>query len=127
VPSAFCNFLFSPLTTHLLTKIRHSAFGDILFPFIEKRPADGDKPLTEADFLTREQALERLERLPYDEATVAQEFEYVATKLGISVTELQSYLDAPNKTYKDYRSQQSLYAVGAKVMNLFNLELGGKR
>ncbi len=77
--------------------------------------------------MTREQALERLERLPYDEATIAQEFEYVATKLGISVTELQGYLDAPNKTYKDYRSQQSLYAVGAKVMNLFNLELGGKR
>ena len=64
---------------------------------------------------------------PYDEATIAQEFEYVATKLGISVEELQSYMDAPNKTYRDYRSQESIYAVGARVMRLFGLELGGKR
>ena len=28
-----------------------------------------------------------------------REFEYVATKLGISVDELQSYMDAPNKSY----------------------------
>ena len=41
----------------------------------------------------------------YDEATIAQEFEYVATKLGISVAELQGYMDAPKKTYRDYRSQ----------------------
>src|SRR5713226_876437 len=27
--------------THLLTKIRHSAFGNVLFPFIEQRPANG--------------------------------------------------------------------------------------
>ncbi len=77
--------------------------------------------------ITREQALEKLERAPYDEATIAQEFEYVATKLGISVVELQGYLDAPNKTYKDYESQESIYAVGAKVMKFFGTELGGKR
>jgi N-acetyl sugar amidotransferase len=77
--------------------------------------------------MTREQALEKLKHSPWDEATVSQEFEYVATKLGISVEELQSYLDAPNKTYKDYKSQESIYAVGARFMKLFGLELGGKR
>jgi N-acetyl sugar amidotransferase len=77
--------------------------------------------------MAREEALEKLKYPPYDEATIAQEFEYVATKLGISVKELQSYLDAPNKTYRDYRSQESIYAVGARVMRLFGLELGGKR
>lgn len=77
--------------------------------------------------MTREQALEKLERPPYDEATIAQEFEYVATKLGISAAELQGYMDAPNKTYRDYRSQESVYAVGAKVMKFFGMELGGKR
>jgi N-acetyl sugar amidotransferase len=77
--------------------------------------------------MTREEALERLKRSPYDEATIAQEFEYVATKLGISVEELQSYLNAPNKTYKDYKSQESIYAIGAKMMKLLGLELGGKR
>ncbi len=51
----------------------------------------------------------------------------MATKLGISVTELQSYLDAPNKTYRDYRSQEWIYTAGAKVMKALGLELGGKR
>ena len=77
--------------------------------------------------MTRAQALEKLKHPPYDEATVSQDFEYVATKLGISVEELQSYLDAPNKTYKDYKSQESIYTVGARFMRLFGLELGGKR
>jgi N-acetyl sugar amidotransferase len=77
--------------------------------------------------MTREEALEKLKTPPFDEATTAQEFEYVATKLRISVEELQSYMDTPNKTYKDYKSQESLYMVGAKVMKYFGLELGGKR
>ncbi|MBN1505717.1 MAG: N-acetyl sugar amidotransferase [Sedimentisphaerales bacterium] len=77
--------------------------------------------------MTREEAIEKLKHPPYDEATIAQEFEYVATKLGISTDELQGYLDAPNKTFKDYRSQESIYAVGATAMRLFGLELGGKR
>jgi hypothetical protein len=36
-------------------------------------------------------------------------------------------MDAPNKTYKDYKSQESFYAAGAKVMRMLGLELGGKR
>ena len=77
--------------------------------------------------MTREQALKKLKCPPYDEATIAQEFEYVATKLGISVVELQGYLDAPNKTYKDYKSQETIYRVGTKVMQFLGMELGDKR
>lgn len=77
--------------------------------------------------MTREEALERLSRSPYDEETIGQDFEYVATKLGISVAELQGYMDGPDKSYKDYKSQQTIYLVGAKLMNLFGLDLGGKR
>jgi N-acetyl sugar amidotransferase len=77
--------------------------------------------------MTRDEALAKLQTAPLDDPTVAQEFEYVATKLGISMDELQGYLDAPNRTHKDYRSQESFYAVGAKLMKVFGLELGGKR
>lgn len=77
--------------------------------------------------MTRAEALEKLEALPLDDATVRQEFEYVANKLGISTAELQGYLDAPNKTYRDYRSQEMFYAVGARAMKALGLELGGKR
>jgi len=77
--------------------------------------------------MTREEALESLSKPAYDPNTIKQDFEYIATKLGISVVELQSYMDAPNKTYKDYKSQDRIYNMGAKVMRTLGLEKGGKR
>jgi N-acetyl sugar amidotransferase len=77
--------------------------------------------------MTREEALEKLKSPALDDATVRQEFEYVANKLNIPTSELQAYFDAPNKTYRDYRSQEAFYSAGARVMKLLGLELGGKR
>lgn len=77
--------------------------------------------------MTREEALDKLSHPPYDEETISQDFEYVATKLGISVDELREYMDGPNKSYKDYKSQQNIYSIGSTVMKLLGLELGGKR
>ena len=77
--------------------------------------------------MSREEALEKLTTPALDEATVRQEFEYVANKLGISTDELQGYLAAPNKTYRDYHSQEAFYMIGARVMKALGLELGGKR
>jgi N-acetyl sugar amidotransferase len=77
--------------------------------------------------MTRAEALEKLSRPAYDPSTVAQDFEYVATKLSITVEELQSYMDAPNRSYRDYRSQQGIYQIGAGFMRMMGLELGGKR
>jgi len=77
--------------------------------------------------MTREEALEKLSHPAYDEKTIAHEFEYVATKLEISVEDLQGYMDAPNKSYKDYKSQENIYLLGAKIMRLLGLERGGKR
>jgi hypothetical protein len=79
------------------------------------------------DQMTREEALEKLRSPALDAATVAQEKEFVAAKLGISVDELMGYFRAPNRSYRDYRSQDSVYAVGARAMRLLGLELGGKR
>jgi N-acetyl sugar amidotransferase len=77
--------------------------------------------------MSRAEALERLAQPPYDEGTIAQDFEYIATKLGISVQELQGYFNAPNRTYKDYKSQRGLFALGAKVMKVLGLETAVKR
>jgi len=79
------------------------------------------------DQMTREDALKQLETSPYDQETIHHDFEYIATKLQVSIAELQSYLDAPNKSYKDYKSQDSIYKYGAMAMKLLGLELGGKR
>jgi N-acetyl sugar amidotransferase len=77
--------------------------------------------------MSREDALARLAVPPLSKDEIAREFDFVATKLKISNAELQSYFDAPNKTYRDYRSQMALYDIGAKAMQLVGLELGGKR
>ncbi len=72
--------------------------------------------------MTREEALEKLSRPAYDESTIKQEFEYVATKLGITVEELQGYMDAPNRTFRDYKSQRSIFKLGTKVLTATGLE-----
>jgi len=77
--------------------------------------------------MTREEAVARLKEPPYDPQLAAHDFEYVATKLGISVADLRGYMDQPNKSHRDYRSQESLYAIGARLMRLIGLERGGKR
>ncbi|RZS99294.1 N-acetyl sugar amidotransferase [Aquimarina brevivitae] len=77
--------------------------------------------------MTRDEAIDELKKPAYDPQTIKQDFEFVANKLGISVEELQSYMDAPNKTYKDYKSQENIYNIGAKMMRIIGLERGGKR
>lgn len=77
--------------------------------------------------MTREDALDKLSKTAFDSEMIEHDFEYVATKLGVSVDELQGYMNLPMMTYKDYKSQQSIYNIGAKVLKLFGLEVGGKR
>ena len=77
--------------------------------------------------MSREDALKKLESPAFDEETIKQDFEYIATKLNISIDELQSYMDAPNKSYKDYKNQMWLYDIGATAMRFLGLEKGGKR
>ncbi len=72
--------------------------------------------------MTREEALEDLAKPPYDEETIAHDFEYIATKLGISIDELQGYMQAPKKSYKDYKNQLYLFLLGSRVMQLMGLE-----
>jgi N-acetyl sugar amidotransferase len=77
--------------------------------------------------MTREEALERLKKPAIDEETAKHDFEYIATKLRISVAELQSYMDQPNKTYKDYANSERMFVTGANVMKALGLERAIKR
>ena len=77
--------------------------------------------------MNREEALDKLKQSPFDESTIAHDLEYVANKLGISVDELNGYIDIPKRTYRDYKSQSQIYKLGARAMKFFGLEIGGKR
>ncbi len=72
--------------------------------------------------MTRAEALVALEKPAYDPDTIKQDFEYIATKLGITVEELEGYRDAPNKSYSDYKSQIGIYKVGTAVLQRLGLE-----
>ncbi len=77
--------------------------------------------------MTRKDAVEKLKIPALDEVTIKREFDFIADKLQISINELQNYLDLPNKSYKDYKSQEFFYNTGAFVLKTLGLELGGKR
>lgn len=77
--------------------------------------------------MTREEALEKLKSPAMSEDDARQEFLYVATKLGLTPEELQAYFDAPNKTYKDYKNNETMFVVGAKVMKALGIERAIKR
>jgi N-acetyl sugar amidotransferase len=77
--------------------------------------------------MTREEALERLKGPAYDPATIGEDFEYVATKLGISVAELRGYHEMPLKTYRDYRNREWMFDIGARALKILGVEKSIKR
>jgi hypothetical protein len=77
--------------------------------------------------MAREAALAKLAQPAYDPATIDEEFEYIATKLGIGVEELRGYHEMPLKTYRDYKNQQWMFDIGAKVLKAIGAERSVKR
>ena len=77
--------------------------------------------------MTRNEAIAKLANPSYDPATIDQEFEYIATKLGISVDELNSYFTMDRKFYWDFRNQEGLFNFGAKFLKAVGLETSIKR
>jgi len=77
--------------------------------------------------MTRDEALAKLQHPAFDPGTIDEEFEYIATKLGITVDQLREYHDMPLKTFRDYRNQQRLFDLGAKVLKALGVERAIKR
>lgn len=72
--------------------------------------------------MTREAALERIATPEMDEHFLQQEFEYVASKLGLSVDQLQAIFEGENKTYRDYKNKRWLIGLGTNVLRWLGLE-----
>ena len=77
--------------------------------------------------MTREDALEKLKKPAYNPETIEDEFNYIATKLGISSGELRGYFTMPKKFYWDYKNQEALFNFGAKVLKAIGVESSIKR
>ncbi len=77
--------------------------------------------------MTRDEALEQLSNSAIGEEEAQREFEYIATKLGITTEDLKGYLNAPNKTHADYKNREAFFVSGAHVMKKLGLEVAVKR
>ncbi len=77
--------------------------------------------------MAREDAIEKLKKLAYDPETIEDEFNYIATKLGITSDELKHYFTMPKKFYWDYKNRVTFFVVGAKVLKAFGVERSIKR
>lgn len=95
------------------------------FGFDTRRPQFSSLILTGQ--MTREEALAKLSKPAYDPATIDEDFEYIATKLGISVQELRGYHQMPLKTYRDYKNQAWMFELGARVLKALGVERSIKR
>jgi N-acetyl sugar amidotransferase len=77
--------------------------------------------------MSRHDALQKLEELPYDPDTIDSDFEFIASKLRISVDELRRYHGMPKKTYKDYKNREWVFDLGARVLQKIGAEKAVKR
>ena len=72
--------------------------------------------------MTRADALQKIAQRAYDDDTIAHDFEYIATKLDISVDALRDLLRGPGRTYRDYANSMPLINAGTKVLRLLGIQ-----
>jgi N-acetyl sugar amidotransferase len=72
--------------------------------------------------MARDEALEKIARPAYDVKTLSDDFEYIATKLGLTVQGLRDLLDAPKKTYKDYENDMGKIELGTKILHMLGIQ-----
>lgn len=77
--------------------------------------------------LTREGALEEMEKLPYDPTTIERDIEFISDKLEITIAELDFYHKMPLKWYYDYKNEKRIFDLGAKILQKVGLEFSIKR
>lgn len=72
--------------------------------------------------LSREDALMAIAIDPYLPDDISRDSDFVATKLGITLDELQGYMEQPNKSYHDYANAMPLIDAGTRVMRALGLQ-----
>jgi N-acetyl sugar amidotransferase len=72
--------------------------------------------------LSRDEALVKIAEPAYPREEMVQDFEYIANKLGISVEELESYRDGPNRSYRDYKNAMTFIDLGTQAMRALGLQ-----
>lgn len=90
------------------------------FGYDVRKPQFSSLILTEQ--MTREEALKKLATDPIPEEEANLLFQKVADMLQISEKELNKYFEMPHKTYKDYKHQEYMFDLGARIMYTLKLD-----
>ena len=72
--------------------------------------------------MTRDEALKELEASPYSEDMILEDKEYIAKKLGISVSEFDQLIEGENKTFEDYKNSFGMIQLGTKILRFLHIE-----
>lgn len=72
--------------------------------------------------LSRADALEKIAQRAYDEATIAEDFEYIATKLDLTIEELRAIMHGPNRNYRDYANNMGLIELGTRALRTIGVQ-----
>jgi N-acetyl sugar amidotransferase len=72
--------------------------------------------------MTRDEALQKIAQPAYDAETIAHDFEYVATKLDLSVDALRELMRGSNRSYHDYRNSMPLIKAGTQALRLLGVQ-----
>ena len=77
--------------------------------------------------MSRQEAIDELQKPPYDKEKIEDDIKFVANKLDISVEELMHYHRMEKKWWFDYKNEKRIFDLGAKVLQLLKLEFSIKR
>lgn len=78
--------------------------------------------LIHSNQITREEALEEIKKKSYNVDELQKDFNYIASKLGISYEELEHIFNQKNKSFKDYKSKNSFLKLAINFKRFLGTE-----
>jgi N-acetyl sugar amidotransferase len=72
--------------------------------------------------MNRNEALDQIQKQPYDEKLAKSDMEYIADKLDITVQEFKEYMSGEKKTFRDYKNNYWIIKLAIKLAMLIGFE-----
>ena len=72
--------------------------------------------------LSRQEALNKLEKDPYDAKDIINEINFIKNKLNISDIDFEKYMNSPKKSFRDYKSYNNIIHILILICRFFKIE-----
>lgn len=90
---------------------------------IDKRKAHLSS-LIVSGFITRQEALDKLREPLYDDSELIQDKDFISNKLGISISELDKYVEGPNRHYSEFKNWDEKHSFFKQTKNTLEKTIG---